>query len=95
MTYRRDYEDLPDDKVNRDWVGSARVQQNFGFGDYYVEYGARTEVQGPGSPTRLRLDGKALYGNLNLYHGPFSLSWETSDYDRFETDPASRRRSPP
>ena len=39
MTYRRDDEVLEDAKVNRDWVTSGRLQQNFGFGDYYVEYG--------------------------------------------------------
>ena len=31
--------------------------------------------------------GSALYGNLNLYHGPLSVSWETSDYERFEVVP--------
>jgi hypothetical protein len=39
MTYRRDDVELEDDKVNRDWIAAARARQNFGFGDYYFEYG--------------------------------------------------------
>ena len=84
MTYRRDNEVLEDDKVNRDWITAARVRQNFGFGDYYFEYGAKNDFTFDAAND---LHGKALYGNLNFYQGPFSVSWETSDYDRFELIP--------
>jgi cytochrome c biogenesis protein CcmG/thiol:disulfide interchange protein DsbE len=83
MTYRRGDEVREDDMVDRDWVGAARVTQNFGFGDYYFEYGEKfesTELD----PYPYVFSGKARYGNLNLYQGAFSLSWETSDYDRYE-----------
>ena len=86
MTYRRDYQDLPDDMVNRDLVGSARVQQKFGFGDYYFEYGEKLRSKDL-DPYPFVFDGKALYGNLNLYYKSFSVSWETSNYDRFELIP--------
>ena len=89
MTYRRDNEILEEDKVNRDLVTAARVRQNFGFGDYYFEYGEKNISLNSynffeGNKTQR---GKALYGNLNLYNGPFSLSWETSNYDEFELIP--------
>jgi thiol-disulfide isomerase/thioredoxin len=80
MTYRRDDEVLEDDKVNRDWVTAARIRQTFGFGDYYFEYGWKNSFKYDEMDD---LTGQALYGNLNLYRGPFSISWETSDYERF------------
>ena len=84
MTYRRDNEVLEEDKVNRDWVTAARARQNFGFGDYYFEYGWKNDFTFDATDD---LHGKALYGNLNFYQGSFSLSWETSDYDQFEIIP--------
>ena len=84
MTYRRDNEVLEEDKVNRDWITAARARQNFGFGDYYFEYGWKNDFTFDASDP---LHGKALYGNLNFYQGSFSLSWETSDYDEFEIIP--------
>ncbi len=87
MTYRRDDEVLEDDKVNRDWISSGRVQQNFGFGDYYVEYGVKNAFDIYQHDFDNDIYGRALYGNLNFYQGPFSISWETSDYDRFELIP--------
>jgi len=86
MTYRRGDEVLEDDKVHRDWVGAARIRQNFGFGDYYFEYGEKYMSQNQ-EPYPYVLRGKALYGNLNFYRGPFSVSWETSNYNKFELIP--------
>jgi cytochrome c biogenesis protein CcmG/thiol:disulfide interchange protein DsbE len=86
MTYRRDFEDLPDDMVNRDLVGAARIQQNFGFGDYYFEYGDKLRSKDE-DPYPFIFGGKALYANLNFYYGAFSVSGETSNYDRFELIP--------
>jgi|GEM_PF-616726 len=84
MTWQRNLESLEDDKINRDWVVAARAHQNFGFGDYYFEYGWKNSFAFSEDDLNT---GKALYGNLNLYQGPFSISWETSDYDRFELIP--------
>jgi thiol-disulfide isomerase/thioredoxin len=86
MTYQRNNEPRDDDKVNRDWVAAMRVVQNFGFGDYYVEYGSKNKVAFDGTDDNV---GHAFYGNLNFYGGPFSVSWETSDYYRFEIIPAA------
>ncbi len=87
MTYRRDDEILEDDKVNRDWITAARARQNFGFGDYYLEYGWKNDFSFNYDPQINSNSGRALYGNLNFYDGPFSMSWETSDYYRFELIP--------
>jgi cytochrome c biogenesis protein CcmG/thiol:disulfide interchange protein DsbE len=87
MTYRRDDEVLEDDKVNRDWITAARARQNFGFGDYYFEYGWKNDFSFNYDPQVNTNNGRALYGNLNFYQGPFSVSWETSDYYRFELIP--------
>ncbi len=81
MTYRSDdFEDI-DGKVHRDWASAARARQNFGFGDFYIETGWNMLYDRPNDRFE---KGSALYGNLNLYQGPFSVSWETSDYERFE-----------
>ena len=87
MTYQRDDEILEEDKVNRDWITAARARQNFGFGDYYLEYGWKNDFSFSYDPQVNTESGRALYGNLNFYEGPFSVSWETSDYYRFELIP--------
>jgi len=81
MTYRSDNFEDADGKVHRDWVSAVRARQNFGFGDYYIETGWNMLRD---RPTNSFEKGSALYGNLNLYQGPFSVSWETTDYERFE-----------
>jgi len=87
MTYQRNNEVLEDDKVNRDWITAARIRQNFGFGDYYLEYGWKNTFHNDWDPQKEPESGRALYGNLNFYEGPFSVSWETSDYLQFELIP--------
>ena len=82
MTYRPDDHVNADDTVRREWVTSGRIRQSFGFGDYYFEYGWKKgwdydPLNDMANP------GRGMYGNLNLYRGPFSVSYETSDYDRF------------
>ncbi|MEN8006145.1 MAG: DUF6029 family protein [Candidatus Krumholzibacteriota bacterium] len=81
MTYRADEFEDADGKVHRDWASAVRARQNFGFGDYYIETGWNMLRN---RATDSFEKGSALYGNLNLYQGPFAVSWETSDYERFE-----------
>ena len=100
VTYRPDDFVSPEQEVNREWFGSVRARQNFSFGDYYLEYGVRdlhdiTPTE-EGSTKRLisDLDGEALYANVNLYHGPFSISWERSFYKKFKVVPNSDGKTP-
>ena len=83
LTYRPDSYADADGRVHRENVGSVRVRQTLSFGDYYVERGWKTgydfDPLDPGTDP-----GDALYASVNLYRGPFSASWEYSDYDRFE-----------
>jgi len=82
LTYRPDDYVSDDGEVRREWVASGRARQQFSFGDYYVEYGRRKGWEyGPDDGYDM---GYAFYGNLNLYQGPFSVSWENSDYKRFK-----------
>ncbi len=81
LTYRSDGTRPTQDEVSRDWFSAVRARQNFGFGDYYVETAWNMKYN---SINNLYEKGSALYGNLNLYQGPFSVSWETSDYERYE-----------
>jgi thiol-disulfide isomerase/thioredoxin len=84
LTYRPELPANADGTVHRDWAAAVRLRQNFSFGDYYFETGWKEQR----NALENRFDyGSALYGNLNLYHGPFSVSWETSDYDKFEIVP--------
>lgn len=84
LTYRPDDFENDEGQVHRDWASSIRVRQNFGFGDYYFETGWNMKR----NPIEDRYDrGSARYYNLNLYHGPFSVSWESSDYERYEFIP--------
>ncbi len=83
LTYRPDLFQDDDGKIHRENVTSIRGRETFGFGDFYLEQGWKTgwdfnPVNGSKDP------GKALYGNLNLYRGSFSVSWEYSDYDKYE-----------
>lgn len=89
LTYRPDDHLSSLQEVNREWFYAMRARQNFGFGDYYVEYGLRTldvtqdyyESLDPEDP--FYDDGEALYANVNLYQGPVSFSWERSYYKRY------------
>jgi hypothetical protein len=75
-----------DDSVLRDWVYAFRARQQLSFLDWYAEFGERQgfePVTGPGGPGYDAYNGTARYANVNLYFGPFSASWEHSDYDRF------------
>jgi thiol-disulfide isomerase/thioredoxin len=83
LTYRPDTFEADDGKVHRENVSAVRLRENFTFGDFYVEQGWKTGYDF--DPFDDGTDaGKALYANLNLYRGPFSASWEFSDYNRFE-----------
>lgn len=83
LTYRPDNYQDDAGRVHRENVTAVRLRENFGFGDFYVERGGKTgyDFDSLNSDTDY---GSALYGNLNLYRGPFSASWEYSDYDKFE-----------
>ncbi len=82
ITYGFDQVLAESTEYRREWAASLRARQNFGFGDYYVEYGIK-EGWDYNLTTDQNDEGYAFYGNLNLYHGPFSISWEGSDYDKF------------
>jgi cytochrome c biogenesis protein CcmG, thiol:disulfide interchange protein DsbE len=82
MTYRSDNGANAANEVFREWVGSVRARHNFGFGDFYVEHGWKTGYD-YNRLTDEADQGKAFYANLNLYAGPFSISWENSRYERF------------
>ncbi len=82
LTYRSDNGPNATNEVFREWVGSFRVRHHFGFGDFYVEQGFKTGYEFDRTTDEAD-DGSAFYGNLNLYHGPFSISWENSYYRRF------------
>jgi len=75
------------DPVDREWAAAFRLRQSLPHAEWYAELGGRNRFSldafddaGAGDPR----DGWALYGNLNLYGGPFTVSWEGSDYRRFE-----------
>ncbi len=82
LTFRSDNGPNATNEVFREWVGSVRARSNFGFGDFYIEQGYKTGYEYD-RLTDEADEGKAFYGNLNLYHGPFSISWENSYYERF------------
>lgn len=73
--------------VDREWAAAFRARQSLARADWYAEAGGRNRftLDGlGGNDDGGERDGWALYGNLNLYGGPFTLSWEGSDYRRFE-----------
>ncbi len=82
MTYRSDNGPSAASDVFREWVASLRARQNFGFGDFYVEHGWKKGYD-YNRLTDGNDEGRAFYGNLNFYHGPFSFSWEHSYYNKF------------
>ncbi len=83
LTYRPDEFQDAAGNVHRENVSAIRVRETFSFGDFYVENGWKTGHDF--NPISDSTDfGRALYGNVNLYRGPFSISWEYSDYERFE-----------
>ncbi len=82
MTYRSDNGSNAANEVFREWVGSLRARHDFGFGDFYLEQGLKTGYDYE-RLTDEADQGHAFYANLNLYTGPFSVSWENSRYDRF------------
>ena len=75
------------DAVDREWAAAFRLRQSLAHADWYAEVGGRNGLTlealdgGAGGDARR---GWALYGNLNLYGGPFTVSWEGSDYSDFE-----------
>lgn len=83
LTYRPDSYQDADGKIHRENVRSVRLRGGFAHGDFYVEQGWKTGYDF--NPVDDGTDlGIAQYANLNVYHGPFSASWEFSDYDKFE-----------
>ena len=85
LTFRPDDFVDNDGKVNREWAAGVRASQKFPGGDYYVEGAWKNRYDFLGdSGTYDERFGRAFYGNLNFYHGPWSVSWETMDYDRFK-----------
>lgn len=75
------------DAVDREWAAAFRLRQNLAHADWYAEVGGRNRFSldaldggNAGDPR----EGWALYGNVNLYGGPFTVSWEGSDYSDFE-----------
>jgi len=82
MTWRPDAFQDADGSVHREWVAALRARQKLASADWYVEYGWKKGWDF--DPNDDGFDrGTAFYANANLYRGPFSLSWEHSDYQRF------------
>lgn len=88
LTYRSDNGPSAASEVFREWVGSVRARHNFGFGDFYLEHGWKTGYDYD-RLTDEADEGLAVYGNLNLYQGPFSVSWEHMHYKRFAVVPSA------
>jgi thiol-disulfide isomerase/thioredoxin len=83
LTYRPDSYQGSDGKIHRENVRAVRLRGGFAHGDFYVEQGWKTGYDF--NPVDDGTDpGTAQYASFNLYHGPFSASWEFSDYDKFE-----------
>lgn len=74
--------------VDREWAAGVRARQSLPGADWYVEVAGRNRFSldafdfDPATDDPRR--GWALYGNLNLYRGPVTVSWEASDYEDFE-----------
>ena len=93
MTWQADSWSGDNGEVRREWVSALRARQKLSFVDWYVEYGWKKGWDY--DPTDDRYDnGTALYANVNLYEGPFSLSWEHSDYERFTVVPRADGTTP-
>ncbi len=84
LTFRPDDFVATDGKINREWATGLRAEQHFPSGDYYLETAWKNyyDFQAD-SGTYDEQNGRAYYGNLNLYRGPISVSWETMDYDHY------------
>ncbi len=89
--------------VDREWAAGFRARQSRESVDWYVEVAGRNRLSldafdfdAAGDDPRR---GWALYGNLNLYRGPVTVSWEGSDYEDFElvarADGATSLNRPP
>ncbi|MBU2500372.1 TlpA family protein disulfide reductase [bacterium] len=84
LTFRPDDFTAEDGTVHREWATAVRARQNFSWGDYYLEAGWKNRYEfEPEAGLYAEGAGRALYGNLNLYHGPWAVSWEVMDYERF------------
>ena len=86
MTWRPDGEVSDDGKVRREWVATVRLQQKLAFAEWYLEHGRKKGWDFQGGDDDYNM-GSALYANVNLFHGPFSVSWEHSNYQRFVVVP--------
>ncbi len=93
MTWRADSWSGDNGEVRREWVSALRARQQLSHVDWYFEYGWKKGWDY--DPTDDQYDsGTALYANVNLYSGPFSLSWEHSDYERFTVVPRADGTTP-
>lgn len=74
--------------VRRDWAAGLRARQSLPHADWYLEVAGRNRFSLAAFDFDPAADdpreGWALYGNLNLYAGPVTVSWEGSDYQDFE-----------
>jgi cytochrome c biogenesis protein CcmG/thiol:disulfide interchange protein DsbE len=77
--------------VDREWAAGIRARQSLGRADWYLEVAGRNglslrafDFDAASDDTRR---GWALYGNVNVYQGPVTVSWEASDYEDFELIP--------
>lgn len=98
LTYRPDDFTGQDGAVHREWAAAVRAGGRLGCLEAYLERGWKRGYDF--DPTRPGAEpGRALYANLNLDRGPWSLSWEMSDYRRFwiiqEADGTTALNRPP
>jgi thiol-disulfide isomerase/thioredoxin len=87
----QDAADAGTDPIDREWAAALRARQSLPHADWYLETAARNSfAMDPfdfDAATDDPREGWALYGNVNLYAGPVSVSWEGSDYEDFEIIP--------
>jgi len=88
MTWRPDTWVGEDDEVRREWVATVRLQQKLSFAEWYLEHGRKKGWDYTGGDDNYDM-GSALYANVNLFQGPFSFSWEHSNYERFVVVPGA------
>lgn len=94
LTHRSDDRVDDDGSVHREWVAAARVESILDFGDLYAEYGWKKGWDARPVPDDDYENGHALYVGANLFRGPFALSVEAKDYERFVVLRNSDGRTP-
>lgn len=94
LTWRADEGTRADGSVRREWVAAPRLAATWPFGGLYVEYGRKRGWDYEPVADDAHQGGHAVYGSLQLFHGPFALVAEGKDYHRFTVLRAADGRTP-